>query len=63
MNQHSIDIPVPPPDEVRKRLALNLQENRLLRSLLRLSEKAAEVRNSCGHRAHPPAFRAEGRAL
>lgn len=33
---------IPPPAVVRDRLARNLRENRLLRSLLRLSERAAE---------------------
>jgi hypothetical protein len=36
---------IPPPAAVREQLARNLRENRLLRSLLRLSERAAEDRH------------------
>jgi hypothetical protein len=35
-------IPLPHPSAVRERLARNLRENRLLRALLRLSERVAE---------------------
>ncbi len=35
---------IPPPGKVRERLGRNLREARLLRSLLRLSRKAAEER-------------------
>ena len=35
---------VPPPDEVRARLAANLREASLLRSLLRLSERVVKDR-------------------
>lgn len=35
---------IPPPRIVRERLAKNLRESRLLRSLLRLSRRAAEER-------------------
>lgn len=47
MGKTTIDVPVPAPDEVRERLARNLQENRLLRSLLKISERAEEVRRLC----------------
>jgi hypothetical protein len=39
-----IQVPVPPAEDVRELLARNLQENRLLRALLRLSERTEEVR-------------------
>jgi hypothetical protein len=39
--QHPIVL-IPPPPVVREHLARNLRENRLLRSLLRVSERAAE---------------------
>jgi hypothetical protein len=32
---------IPPPREIRERLASNIREQRLLRALLRLSERAA----------------------
>jgi hypothetical protein len=35
---------IPPPAAVREQLAQNLRENRLLRALLRVSERAAEQR-------------------
>ena len=35
---------IPQPDEVRERLAENLRESRLLRQLLRVSERAARDR-------------------
>jgi hypothetical protein len=35
---------IPPPSAVREHLARNLRENRLLRSLLKVSERAAEER-------------------
>lgn len=38
---------IPPPDAVRECLARNLRENRLLRALLRVSERAAEERDYC----------------
>ena len=37
---------IPPPDAVLERLASNLRESRLLRSLLRLSRRAAQDRTS-----------------
>jgi hypothetical protein len=37
---------IPPPEVVREHLARNLEENRLLRSQLRLSERAAEALRS-----------------
>ena len=36
---------LPPPEEVRRRLAENLREASILRSLLRLSQRAAKVRD------------------
>jgi hypothetical protein len=33
---------IPPPSEIRQQLARNLRENRILRSLLRVSERIAE---------------------
>lgn len=39
---------IPPPRIVRERLANNLREGRLLRSLLRLSRRAAEERVDTG---------------
>jgi hypothetical protein len=43
--EHSDPVLIPAPSVVRAYLARNLRENRLLRSLLRLSERAAEDRN------------------
>lgn len=40
--QQSEGLPIPPLAVVRDHLARNLRENRLLRSLLRVSERAAE---------------------
>jgi hypothetical protein len=37
---------IPPPPVVRERLARHIEEGRLLRSLLRLSIRAAEVRHA-----------------
>jgi hypothetical protein len=39
-----IQVPVPTAEDVRELLARNLQENQLLRALLRLAERAEEVR-------------------
>ena len=39
---------IPPSDVIRERLAQNLREANLLRSLLKLSKRAEE------HRGHPP---------
>ncbi len=51
--------PIPDPDVVREHLARNLRENRLLRSQLRVSERAAEQRHAetCRPR-HEPARQA-----
>ena len=42
---------IPPPPIVRARLAEHIAEGRLLRSLLRLSIRAAEERHRAGPRA------------
>lgn len=47
---------IPPPPVVRERLARNIKERRLLRSLLRLSVRAAEDRREEG----PPTPREPG---
>ncbi len=39
-----IQVPVPPAEHVRELLARNLQEGKLLRDLLRVSERTEEVR-------------------
>lgn len=36
---------IPNPDEVRERLSKSLRESRILRQLLRLSERAAKLRH------------------
>jgi hypothetical protein len=41
---------IPPPPVVRERLASNVREGRLLRSLLRLSLRAAEERRQAEQR-------------
>jgi hypothetical protein len=41
---------IPPPPVVRERLAHNIREGRLLRSLLRLSLRAAEERREAEQR-------------
>jgi hypothetical protein len=45
---------IPPPALVRDRLARNLRENQLLRSLLRVSERAAEEASADDNRAPSP---------
>jgi hypothetical protein len=42
----SVNIPVPSPDHVRELLSKNLHERNLLRRLLKVSEKTAEVRRA-----------------
>ena len=46
MNQNTRHLTdrVPPPEEIRERLAANLKESRILRKLLRLSERVARER-------------------
>jgi hypothetical protein len=44
-NQSLLD-KIPDPDEIRQRLADNLQESRLLRSMLRVAEKVSRERAS-----------------
>lgn len=52
---------IPPPPIVRERLAQHLREGRLLRSLLRLSIRAAEERHR--QAAHEPRHEASGREV
>jgi hypothetical protein len=52
---------IPPPPLVRDRLARNIRERRLLRSLLRLSLRAAEVRRE--ESPHEPRPEADGRGV
>jgi hypothetical protein len=40
------DVKIPPPFVVRERLAENLRERRILRSLLRVSQSAAQAQAS-----------------
>jgi hypothetical protein len=57
-NEH---LRISPPSAVRDELARNLRENRLLRSLLRLSERAAEERHQ--ERPHGPGHEADARGV
>ncbi len=51
-----LNIPVPSPDHVRELLCKNLHERDLLRRLLKVSEKTAEVRRAFqGNSAPRPA--------
>jgi hypothetical protein len=52
---------IPPPSAVREQLARNLRANRLLRSLLRLSERAAEEQHC--ERPHEARPEAQGRGV
>jgi hypothetical protein len=54
---------IPRPGVVREKLARNLRENRLLRALLRVAERAAEEWPEDRERAHTPPSQAAGRGV
>jgi hypothetical protein len=58
MTQH--DELIPPPPIVRERLATHIREGRILRSLLRLSVRAAEERHRQAQEPQPEAARLKG---
>jgi hypothetical protein len=53
-------IPIPPPPVVRRRLARNIRERRLLQSLLRLSIRASQEGAERGGRAPEEARDGDG---
>jgi len=53
---------IPPPPIIRERLSKNIKERRLLRALLRLSVRAAEVHQPTAHQEVAPCSGAEGGA-
>jgi hypothetical protein len=62
VNMSDVEVLIPPPALVRERLARNVREARLLRSLLRLSVQSADAKDRTKHSGRPSVPRLEGAA-